>query len=575
MNQAIFLSYASQDADAASRICEALRAAGLEVWFDKNELTGGDAWDQKIRKQIKECTLFIPIISANTNAREEGYFRLEWKLAVDRSHLMADHKAFFLPVIWGDVVETTAHVPDKFRERQWSRLYDDKSISDFATRVQQIVSTPGVAAPQTSSASLVPSIAANLASASDTLLTSPLSLPDKPSIAVLAFDNMSGDPDQVYFTDGIVEDIITALSRFRQLFVIARNSSFSYKGKNVDVKQVGRELGVRYVLEGSVRKSGNRVRITGQLIDATTGANLWADKFDGDLADIFDLQDEVTASVVCAIIPKLDEAEIARAKRKPTESLAAYEYYLHGLAVVDIMTGEANAEALRLFYKAIELDPEFALAYALAAHCIVFRKILRLMADPVEDVFESRRLTRRAIDLGKDDAVVLAFASFALAYVNGDLDEADAACNRALALNTNVALAWAAGGLVKIGLGDAELGISHVASAMRLSPCDPHISWWHHFTAYGHFFLGRYEEAVKWEEKALSYFPDVPMCLSLQAANLAMAGRFEESRKFMFRLRQLAPTLRISNLGETLFVFRRPQDFAKYVEAIRKAGLPE
>ena len=188
-----------------------------------------------------------------------------------------------------------------------------------------------------------------------------LALPDKPSIAVLPFQNMSGDPEQEYFADGIVEDIITALSRMRWLFVIARNSSFTYKGRAVDVKQVGRELGVRYVLEGSVRKAANRVRITGQLIDASTGAHLWADRFDGALEDIFDLQDQVTASVVGAIAPKLEQAEIERAKRKPTESLDAYDYYLRGMASFHQWTREGNNEALPLFYKAIELDPRFRL----------------------------------------------------------------------------------------------------------------------------------------------------------------------------------------------------------------------
>ncbi len=201
-----------------------------------------------------------------------------------------------------------------------------------------------------------------------------LALPDKPSIAVLPFQNMSGDPEQEYFADGIVEEIITALSRMRWLFVIARNSSFVYKAKAIDVKQVGRELGVRYVLEGSVRKAANRVRITGQLVDTTKGAHLWADRFDGGLDDIFDLQDQVTASVVGAIAPTLEKAEIERAKRKPTESLDAYDYYLRGMANVHLWTKEANSEALRLFYKAIELDPDFASAYGMAAWCYAWRK---------------------------------------------------------------------------------------------------------------------------------------------------------------------------------------------------------
>jgi TolB-like protein len=193
-----------------------------------------------------------------------------------------------------------------------------------------------------------------------------LPLPDKPSIAVLPFQNMSGDPEQDYFADGIVEEIITALSRFRQLFVIARNSSFTYKGRSVDVKQVGRELGVRYVLEGSVRKAGNRVRITGQLIDASSGGHLWADRFDGDLEDIFDLQDKITGSVVGAIAPKIEQSEIERAKRKPTGDLVAYDYYLRAIASLYPWTRESNDEALRLFYRAVELDPDFASAYGWA-----------------------------------------------------------------------------------------------------------------------------------------------------------------------------------------------------------------
>src|SRR5215467_3635414 len=206
------------------------------------------------------------------------------------------------------------------------------------------------------------------------VLPPPLALPDKPSIAALPFQNMSGDPEQEYFADGMVEEIITALSRFSGLLVIARNSSFAYKGRSVDVKQAGRELGVRYVLEGSVRKAANRVRITGQLIDASNGANIWADRFDGALADVFDLQDEVTASVVGAMSPKIEQAEIQRAKRKPTGSLDAYDYFLHGLAMDHDWTREANNEALRLFYKSIEIDPDFASAFGMEAWCYVDRK---------------------------------------------------------------------------------------------------------------------------------------------------------------------------------------------------------
>src|SRR5216684_2622462 len=290
-----------------------------------------------------------------------------------------------------------------------------------------------------------------------------LPLPDKPSIAVLPFINMSGDPEQDYFADGMVEDIITALSHFRALFVIARNSSFTYKGRAVDVKQVGRELGVRYVLEGSVRKSANRVRITGQLIDSATGAHLWADRFDGGLEDYFDLQDQVTTNVVGAIAPKLEQAEIERAKRKPTDSLDAYDHYLRGLANYHQWTEEANSEALRLFQKVIELDPDFASAYGWAAACYIHRKLNGWMND--HDGTAAAQLAQRAADLGRNDAEVLAEAGFVIAYVVGDLDSGAAFVDQALSLNPNLASAWRWGGWIKIWLRDLEMALGRFKHA--------------------------------------------------------------------------------------------------------------
>ena len=242
---------------------------------------------------------------------------------------------------------------------------------------------------------------------------------------MLPFNNMSADPEQEYFADGIAEDIITALSRVHWLFVIARNSSFTYKGRRADVKQVGRELGVRYVLEGSVRKAANRVRITGQLIDASTGMHLWADRFDGELEDIFDLHDQVTTSVVGAIAPRLEQAEILRSKRKPTESLDAYDHYLRGIANVHAVFGgtkEAVSDALRLFYGAIELDPDFASAYGMAAWCYVLRKNYGWMTDNAQEIAEVERLARQAARLAKEDAVALYTGGFALARIVGYLD---------------------------------------------------------------------------------------------------------------------------------------------------------
>ena len=319
-----------------------------------------------------------------------------------------------------------------------------------------------------------------------------LTLPDKPSIAILPFTNLSSDPEQDYFADGMVEDIITALSHFKALFVIARNSSFTYKGRAVDVKQVGQELGVRYVLEGSVRKAANRVRITGQLVDTATGAHLWAERFDGGLGDIFALQDQVSESVVGAIAPAVEKAEIERAKRKPTESLDAYSLYLRGLArFYQIASRQANEEALRLFNSAIELDADFASAYGRAAICYVSAKINGWFPGAANEIAEVKRLAERAVESGNDDAFALAAGGYALVYVVRDLEVGAALIDRALVLNSNSAEAWFYGGWVKTWLGEPELALERFARAMRLNPLDPRMHVIRAGTAFAHFLLGR------------------------------------------------------------------------------------
>jgi TolB-like protein/class 3 adenylate cyclase len=403
-----------------------------------------------------------------------------------------------------------------------------------------------------------------------------LALPDKPSIAVLPFTNMSGDPEQDYFADGVVEEIITALSHFRQLFVIARNSSFTYKGRAVDVKQIGRELGVRYVLEGSVRKAANRVRITGQLVDTATGAHLWAERFDGGLSDIFDLQDQVTESVVGAIAPAVEKAEIERAKRKPTESLDAYALYLRGLArFYQFANRQANEEALRLFNSAIEFDPDFASAYSRAASCYVYAKANGWISVTPNEISEVTRLARRAVELGKDDAIALADSGWALAYVVRDLEAAAGLIDRALVLNSNLAEAWNFGGWVKNFLGEPEVALERFARAMRLSPLDPRVTAMRVGTAYAHFFLGRYDKAASWAAMALQDNPDLQPGLRIAAASNAMAGRLEQAHKAMARLRQLNPALRVSTLKDVRGPYRRVEDLSRLEEGLRHAGLPE
>ncbi len=401
-----------------------------------------------------------------------------------------------------------------------------------------------------------------------------LVLPDKPSIAVLPFQNISGDPEQEYFADGMVEEIITGLSRLRWLFVIARNSSFTYKGRSVDVKQVGRELGVRFVLEGSVRKAGNRVRITGQLIDATTGAHLWADRFDGSLEDVFDLQDQVTVSVVSAITPKMEQAEIERAKRKPTESLDAYDYYLRGMASVYHWTKEGVSDALRLFYKAIELDSEFASAYGAAAWGYYWRIVNGWTADRTAEVAEVVRLSRGVAEFGKDDAVALSFGGLALGRVAGEVEAGIEMIDRALVLNPNLAGAWNASGFLRTFLGNYDLAIEHLARAMRLNPLDHLLFHTQAVIALAHFLAGRDDVAWPLAERACREQPNLVSALRLAAATNACAGRLGEAREFIARALEFDPDQRVSNLKDRVGPFR-PQDFAKYVNGLRLAGLPE
>jgi TolB-like protein/class 3 adenylate cyclase len=404
-----------------------------------------------------------------------------------------------------------------------------------------------------------------------------LPLPDKPSIAVLPFQNMSGDPEQEYFADGVVEDIITALSRFKALFVIARNSSFTYKGRAVDVKQVGRELGVRYVLEGSVRRAANRLRITGQLIDASTGSHLWADRFEGTIQDVFELQDLVTESVVGAIAPAIDRAEFDRAKRKPTDSLDAHGHYLRGLAKLyqfDFKhTVAALEEALHSFQRAIDIDPDFASAYAGAAACYVSaRAVGRRITASADEMIELKRLTQRATELGKDDAWALTLSAWALAYSSRELHAASSVVDRALAVNSNLAEAWHCSGWMKNWLGQREVALERFARAMRLSPFDPRSALMKTGTA--HCYLGRYDESTHWAALAFQDAAENQAVLRIKAASHILAGRAEEAQVAIARLRQLNPALRVSNLKEVLGPYGQ-EDLSRYEEAMRRAGLPE
>jgi hypothetical protein len=371
----------------------------------------------------------------------------------------------------------------------------------------------------------------------------------------------------------VVEEIITALSRLRWLFVIARNSSFTYKGRVADVKQIGSELGVRYVLEGSVRRSGQRVRITGQLADTASGEQLWAERFEGSLDDIFQLQDEVAAKVVGAIAPQLERVEIERAGYKPTESLSAFDYYLRGMSNVHRGTRAAIDEALPFFGKATQLDPHFAAAYAMAAWCYFWRKVNGWMADRPRETAEGIRLARLAVELGRDDAVALTRSGHALGHLAGELDSGIALLDRATMLNPNLAAAWFLGGYLRVWHGEPDDAIGHFERAIRLSPLDPEMHRMQAGIAAAHLFAGRYDAASSWAEKAFGV-QSFLMVVGIIAASHALAGRADQAQRAMHRLRELDPTLRVSNLSDWLPI-HRPEDLRTFADGLRRAGLPD
>jgi TolB-like protein/class 3 adenylate cyclase len=403
----------------------------------------------------------------------------------------------------------------------------------------------------------------------------PLPLPEKPSLAVLPFQNMSGDPEQEYFADGIVEEITTGISRLPWLFVIARNSSFTYKGKAVDVKQVARELGVRYVLEGSVRKAANRVRITAQLIDTTSGAHIWGDRFDGALNDIFELQDQVASGVVGAIEPKLRQSEIERASRKPTESVDAYDLYLRALVAFHQLTSEGVENAVRQVERALEIDPSYAPAAALAAWSRVVQ-VAQGWARPTPELAAvALQLARRAIDTGKDDPDALWMAGHAIANFSGDHKAAVAAIERALVLNPNAALAWTLRGWVHLYLDEVDPAMAAFERASRLSPLDPLGYVIKGGFARAHLTAGRYEEAMRWVDQTILEQPRFTTALWIKVVLCELMGRHNEAREALKPLLEAWPGFTIDAFATYAQPHYTPRLRAIYVEALRKAGLPE
>jgi TolB-like protein len=398
-------------------------------------------------------------------------------------------------------------------------------------------------------------------------------LPDRPSIAVLAFTNISGEPEQDYFADGMAEEIITALSRCKGLFVIARNSSFTYKGKVVDVRRIGDELGVRYVLEGGVRRAGGRLRISGQLVDAVTGAVIWADRFEGDMSDVFDLQDHVAESVVAAIEPSLQRAEIKRSSHKPTLHLDAYDLLLRAQQLEYELTAESLYAALGCLEQAIAIDPSYAPALALAAHChaeLHFQGWSRSSDQGAEGL----RLAWRAVELGRDDGNVLWMAAHAILTLAQDWERTKELLHRSLQVNPNSAIALALTGGAEAATGNPARGLELIGRARRLSPRDPREGFISFIMATACGYDGNYCEAVTWAEKALIHNRRFAPALRQLAFALVMTGQRERAAEIVQRLLQIEPGFSISRLRLRM-PFGSNSYWERFSEALRSAGLPE
>ena len=480
------------------------------------------------------CATEVQAAIAESNTRLPADGRIEFRIGINVGDIVVEHGDIF-----GDGVNVAARleglaepggicVSARVQEDAAGRLaltFEDmgnQALKNITrpVRAYRVVTAAGSASPQSSSGP---------------------PLPDKPSIAVLPFANMSGDPEQEYFVDGMVEEIITALSRIRWLFVIARNSTFTYKGRAIDVKQVGRELGVRYVLEGSVRKAGQRARITGQLIEALTGTHLWADRFDGSLEDVFDLQDKVASSVAGVIEPALQAAETARSAGRPTNDLTAYDLYLRAYALTLSSTRQVP-EALSLLEQAITRDPRYGPALAWAAFCCV-----RLVVDGRSEDREADRLkgtdfARRALEVAGDDPGVLANAAHALAYFGEDVGAMISLVDRALALNPNYARGWHISGYLRLLAGQPDIAIEHTEAALRLSP-RARVGSSLGNIGYAHFASRRFDEAVPKLLLAIQEDPSAPPPYRVLAACYAHMGRLDDAREIVRRLRAITSTV--------------------------------
>jgi TolB-like protein/Tfp pilus assembly protein PilF len=530
-SHAVFLSYASQDIAAAQRICEALRAAGIEVWFDQSELRGGDVWDRSIRQHIHDCRLFIPVISAQTDARPEGYFRREWKLAVDRTHDMSERVAFLVPVVIDGTSDARADVPERFRAAQWSRLPGGETPPAFVERIRRLLSPSEPDAPVQDRApravaatpaagkgapawrwkvGLLAVVAAFVVAVGYVALkrSKPeAQLAESNSIAVLPLANESGDAAQQYFSDGISEDLITALSQFPGLNVIGRSSSFQFRDSKEDSRSIGAKLGVTHLLEGSVRRSGDMVRVSAELINAANGITQWSERYDRPYKDLFELQDEITREVAGALRTKLLPGghAAAQTERPPSGSLDAYNALLQGQFYISRGTEADFRKAIESFSQATELDPRYALAWSLLSRTWTGLGVKYLEGAAAQEAYvKARAAAEQALTLAPD----LAAAHVARGYVlqNADFDwrGAEAEDRRALELAPN-------DGFAKFNLGNRLASFGQLEQAIALTrealATEPLRANWYNWLAVYLSGLNRLDEAERAIRRALELQP--------------------------------------------------------------------
>ena len=574
--KAVFVSYAREDTDAARRIAEALRSHGVEVWFDQNELRGGDAWDGKIRKQINDCALFLPIVSQRTQERLEGYFRLEWKLAANRSHTMAEEKAFLLPVVIDATRDAEGKVPTEFRSVQWTKLPGGESSTGFVTHVQQLLGrtiAPVAAAVHASSQTSAPTqaprsellrwVSAALSVAvvalvafvllrpsskdaapapkpvaetkpAPPLLPAPavpratgsaLPAPANNSIAVLAFANFGGDKENEYFSDGITEELLNVLAKVPGLRVAARTSAFYFKDKNVPIPEIAQKLNVAYVVEGSVQKSGTRVKITAQLIKASDGFHVWSDTFTRELKDVFAMQDEIAGLIAKNLQLTLGDApRVAK-----TVNPEAHRLVLEGRYFWNQRNDEAFARAEVAFKRALAIDPEFAEAHAGLAAVLGVRGWYRLMAgnraSAEADFAHAKEEVRRAQALNPELAEPSAIIGLVLMN-ELKFNESERQFTQALALNPNDATVRHFYANLLGSQGRLDEAVKEIERSLSLDPLSPNANWtkasW-----FGH--AGRVQEALDATDLALALRPRHPDILSARALALWKLGRRDEA----------------------------------------------